>query len=222
MLMILAAPCARAAQPLVTDDAAVLAPNSCQLEVWARSSHDRREYWALPACNIAGNVELTAGGARTDVDRGAGSSNVQVQAKAVLLQRTDLSASFGVEAGATRDTGAPHGSSAFQTYYVTALATWHPRHDLEIDLNLGGVNLYGTGTLIVGGAAIQYAVKDNLQLLAEMFRDEPGRAKYQVGARWIAIPDRLEAFASFGNRLSGSGDRTAIVGVRLQTPPLTP
>lgn len=121
-------------------------------------------------------------------------------------------------AGAGRDTSAPHGGSAFQLYYAKALASWYPRSDLEIDLNLGAANAYGPGTFALAGAAVQYSISDNVQLLAEAFRDEPGRGKYQVGARFIIVADRLEAYASYGNRFSGTTDQwSAIVGIRTQT-----
>jgi len=29
---------------------------SCEVEAWADRSHDRREYWAQPACNFGGNA----------------------------------------------------------------------------------------------------------------------------------------------------------------------
>jgi hypothetical protein len=64
---------------------------------------------------------------------------------------------------------------------------------------------------------------ENLQVLAEAFRDEPARGKYQVGVRWIVIPDRFEAYVSYGNRFNGSSDQwSAIVGIRLQTSPFLP
>lgn len=70
LLLIAAASSVQAAQPLATDDAAVVASNTCQLEAWIHSAHDGREYWALPACNFTGNLELSAGGARTHSDAG--------------------------------------------------------------------------------------------------------------------------------------------------------
>ena len=124
---------------------------------------------------------------------------------------------------ARSDTGAPHGSSAFQLYYARALASWYPRSDLEIDLNLGAANAYGSGTFALAGAAIQYAVTGNVQLLAEAFRDESGSPKYQVGARYVLVPNRLEAYASYGNRFYGSSDRwSAILGIRVQTAAFLP
>lgn len=212
-----------AAQPLVTDDAAVVASKTCQLEAWTRSAHDAHDYWAQPACNFTGNLELAVGVARAKPDAGESSSLVQLQAKTVLFALADGEWSFGMSAGGGRDTGAPHGSSAFQVYYAKGLASWYPRRDLEIDLNLGTVNAYGSGTVTIAGAAIQYRVIGNMQMLAEAFRDEPGSTKYQVGVRFIVVPDRFEAYASYGNRFNGSSDQwSAIIGIRAQTAAFLP
>jgi len=223
VLLIVAASSAQAAQPLVTDDAAVVAPKTCQLEAWARPTHDGKEYWAQPACNFTGFVELSAGGARMHPDDGESSSTVLLQVKTVPFARDGGTWSFGLVAGATRDTGAPHGGSAFQAYYAKTLGSWYPRTDLELDFNLGAANVYGSGTFALAGAALQYTAINNLQLLAEVFRDEPGSGKYQVGMRWIVIPNRFEAYASYGNRFNGSSDQwSATIGIRVQTAPFLP
>jgi hypothetical protein len=214
---------AEAAQPLVTDDAAVVATKTCQLEAWARSAHDGQEFWAQPACNFTGNLELSVGVARATPDAAESSSIVQLQAKSVLFSLGDRGWAFGMNAGGGRDTGAPHGSSAFQLYYAKALASWHPRGDLEIDLNLGAANAYGSGTFALAGAAIQFAIIGNVQLLAEIFRDEPGSTKYQVGARYIIVPNRFEAYASYGSRINGSPEQWfGVIGIRVQTPTFLP
>jgi hypothetical protein len=103
------------------------------------------------------------------------SSIIQLQAKTVFFPRTDGEWSFGAVASGARDTGAAHGRTAFQSFNVTGLASWYPRDELEIDLNLGVSYLYGSGSFAVAGAAVQYAPIDALQLLGEVFRDEPGR-----------------------------------------------
>jgi len=222
MVFVLAAP-VQAAQPLVTDDAAVVAPKTCQLEAWTRSAHDGRAYGAQPACNFTGNLELTVSGARAKPDDGEPSSIVQLQAKTVLSPLGESAWSLGMLAGGGRDTGAPHGSSAFQLYYAKALASWYPRSDLEIDLNLGAANAHGAGTFTLAGAAIQYAVSNDVQLLAEAFRDEPGKTNYQVGVRYTIVPDRFEAYVSYGNRFSASsGQWSAIIGIRVQTAAFLP
>ncbi len=221
--LLFAAASVDAGQPLVTDDAAVIPPKTCQLEAWTVSAHDRHEYWAQPACNFTGNLELSVGGAHASPDAGGSSGLVQLQAKTVLFSLADGEWAFGASAGAGRDTGAPHGGSAFQVYYAKALASWYPRDDLEIDLNLGGANAYGSGTFALAGAAVQYAITSHAQLLAEVFRDEPGRTKYQVGTRFIIVPDRLEAYASYGNRFGGPSDQWfAQFGIRVQTAAFLP
>ena len=58
---------------------------------------------------------------------------------------------------------------------------------------------------------------------AEAFRDEPGRAKYQGGIRWIVVANRFEVYASYGNRFGMPSDGwSAIIGIRVQTPAILP
>ena len=208
-----------AGQPLVTDDAALVAPGTCQLEAWTRPAGDGRSDWAQPACNFTGNLELSVGAARAHPDAGAASSLVNLQGKTLLSPRNGGAWSFGVVGGAARDTGAPHGGSAYQGYYGKALASWYPRDNVEVDLNLGAANAYGTGTYALAGVAVQYAVVPGFQLLAETFRDAPGPGKFQVGVRYAIIANRFEAYASYGNLYRATGDgRFAIIGIRLQSP----
>ena len=208
-----------AGQPLITDDAAVVAPQTCQLEAWAHSTFGGHEYWAQPACNFTGNLELAIGGARSYPFGDSPSNIVLLQAKTVLFPRADGEWSFGAVASGTRDTGASPARVAFQSFNVTGLASWYPRDDLEIDLNLGAAHLHRSGSLAVAGAAVQYAVIDTLQLLAEIVRDEPGRAKFQVGVRGVVVADRFEVYVSYGNRFDAA-QWFATAGIRLQTPEL--
>ena len=94
---------------------------------------------------------------------------------------------------------------------------------------LGRVLVGGDGHLhvevfvfVVAGADIQYAVISNLQLLAEVFRDQPGPGKYQVGARYIIVPNCVEAYASYANRLNKSSERSVVIGIRVQTAAILP
>jgi hypothetical protein len=56
---------AHAGRPLVTDDAGIVEARACHVESWLQDESGSRAFWALPACNPAGNLELTLGGART-------------------------------------------------------------------------------------------------------------------------------------------------------------
>jgi hypothetical protein len=152
-----------------------------------------------PACNFTGKLSLPSA-PRTYPFDDPPSTIIMLQAKTVLFPRGDGDWSFGGVASGARDTGAAHGRTAFQAFNVTGLASWYPRDEFEIDLNLGVSYLYGSGSFAVAGAAVQCAPIDAVQLLGEIFRDEPGRAKIQVGLRGIVVPDRFEVYVSYGNR----------------------
>lgn len=221
--LLAAASTAEAGAPLVTDDAAIVAPKTCQLEVWLLPNGAGRDYWTQPACNFGGDVEVGIGAGRSLPDAGDASTIMQLQAKSVIHATDDRVWSFGVVGGAARDTGASCGRSAYQLYYAKVLTSWYPQSDLQVDFNLGAANAYGSGTLALAGIAVQYAVVPTLQLLAEAFHYGPGAARYQIGARWIVIPDRFEAYVSYGNQFRATSDGwSSIIGIRLQTPAFLP
>ncbi len=64
-----------AARPMITDDARIIDPQSCQLESWGKVSKNTEEYWALPACNPFGFFELTLGGSKFQGLDASGSSD---------------------------------------------------------------------------------------------------------------------------------------------------
>ena len=210
-------------QPLATDDASIVGERTCQVEAWAQPQHEQRAYWLQPACNFGGNVELSIGAARMLADPAPRSTALVVQGKTVPFARTADGWSVGAAAGAARDTGAPHGRSAFQAYYARALASWYPSNDVEVDLNVGASNVYGAGTFALAGAALQVRASEQWQLLGELFRDEPGPTKYRAGLRWSIAPNRLESFVSYGNSFARASDRWVVIaGIRLQSPAFLP
>ena len=213
----------RAGQPLITDDAAVIDPKTCQLESWVRPFHDGRELGFVPACNVLENLELSAGGSRVRAS-GEVSSTFQLQGKSVFVQPSgERRWALGAQAGAARDTGMPRGGPSFQTHFGRGLVSLYPTEALEIDLNLGLANTYGSGTYALAGAALQYLVAERVQLLGELFKDEPGRGGTQVGVRFLAIPHRFEMYLSGGRRLGGApAEAWATIGIRLQTDAFLP
>jgi len=52
-------PQARAARPMITDDARIVDAGSCQVETWVTRNRNDTEYWALPGCNFTGNLEIS-------------------------------------------------------------------------------------------------------------------------------------------------------------------
>jgi hypothetical protein len=55
---------AHAGRPMVVDDAGIVAHRVCQMEAWTQRNQDTSEYWAVPACNFSGNLEVAVGAAR--------------------------------------------------------------------------------------------------------------------------------------------------------------
>ncbi len=75
---------AQAARPMITDDARLVDPRACQVESWARRNRDSTEFWALPSCNVTGNLELTFGGAVGRDSGGTRTTDVVLQGKTLL------------------------------------------------------------------------------------------------------------------------------------------
>lgn len=214
----------RAGAPLVTDDAAIVDAKSCQFEAWIDASRSARGYWFVPACNVSGNLELSIGLAAINPDDAASSRQVSLQAKTVVGQGGNGFWSVGAVAGFVRDsaTAAPDASSS--SYYGKALLSLYFTETLEIDVNLGASDAFGAGTTVVGGAAIQYEFVPRTTFLAEVFRDERGPGKFQVGARYAFDSTPIEAYVSYGGRLgSAAGDTWwVIAGLRIYTAPFLP
>jgi hypothetical protein len=75
---------AEAARPMLTDDARIVDPKSCQLESWVRDSKHVTEYWALPACNVGENLEVTIGGSLEGENGHSNFANELYQIKSIL------------------------------------------------------------------------------------------------------------------------------------------
>lgn len=88
-----------AARPFVTDDARVVDPGACQLEAWTQQGPDGDQYWALPACNPTGWLELTAGTGVLSDAAGDRSPVVQLQGKTLFRALTPGGVGVGVAIG---------------------------------------------------------------------------------------------------------------------------
>jgi hypothetical protein len=208
---------ATAGAPLVTDDASVVTPGTCQVEVSGTAARGAHAFTVQPACNFVADTELAVGASRNRAGDDGTSSSLVVQLKHVFIADPDDAWALGAEVGAERDTAAPAGRSAFATGYARALATWTPNDSLELDFNAGAGSTRGSGGYALAGVAVQYALTPAIRLLGEVYHDEPGTGKAQAGVRLVVVPERFEVYGSYGERFANRGDRWAIVGVRLQS-----
>jgi hypothetical protein len=94
---------AEAARPMLTDDARIVDPKSCQLESWVRDSKHVTEYWALPACNVGENLEVTIGGSLEGQGGHSSVANELYQIKSILQPIALNQTGFSIVLGNGRD-----------------------------------------------------------------------------------------------------------------------
>jgi len=220
MLVALCTSQAYAGEPMATDDASILDKGVCQVEAWHRWSHAGGHVgWLLPACSITDALELAAGGARYRDSEVGGHSLYAVQAKAIFHRDADDRFSIGGVAALQRDGGHEARNRAFHDGVALALVTLNsPSHPMRVHLNAGVVYRRDAFTTGAWGVAAEYDLRDDWTLLAETFRDEPGRPKFQLGVRHVLVTDRVELFASGGDSFATRGNGWfAKFGVRFQT-----
>ena len=156
----------------------------------------------MPACAVNDFLELGVGGARyRDPDVG-GHSLLRLQAKSVFYRDPSDRWSAGAVAGVQRDGGHESRSSFVHDAAALGLVSFNALDNaLRIHANAGVVYRRSEYTTPAWGTAIEYDLRDDWTLLAELYRDAPGRPNYQLGVRYLLVTDRVELFASGGSRL---------------------
>ena len=177
------------------DDAAVLAPGRCQIELWSVRGESLRVLHAGPACRV-GPVELGL-----TVDRLSNDEQhdhivgAQLKAVAGWLPQVDV----GLVVSALRDT--TRGVN-LATAYVPL--TWSPSASVQLHSNLG-VDRTGDGRHTRRfGVAGEWAPDERVTLLVERLY-ALGAVVSRVGLR-VALGEQTHVDFSAA-RLSGSGNR---------------
>ncbi|MFN4328895.1 MAG: hypothetical protein ACK4FF_08465 [Limnobacter sp.] len=217
---VLNAPQANAARPMITDDARVVDAKACQLEAWTRLNRDTTELWALPACNVADNLEITLGGAQTREAGQYSTTDVQGQVKTILQPLTDEQWGIGLAVGTlNRPTDLER-----QSYiYVPVSISLIPERSF-LHLNAGVARLpHDRGLEATLGLGLEHQTGQRTWLIAETFRQEAGRPFIQLGVRYWLIPNRMQLDATVGNRSRFSDDeRWTSIGIRLLSDRILP
>jgi hypothetical protein len=213
---------AHAARPMVTDDARIVDPQACQVETWAKRIPGGHEFWALPACNLGGNLEVTLGGARLN-DTVGGTGVTVLQAKRIFKPLQADTWGLGLATGVQRrKSGASSPNS--NDFYAYVPVTWSFRNDTWfVHLNLGIAHEQALGrTHKTWGIASEAQINERSWLITEVFgQSAPSTQFVQMGLRYWIIPNRVQVDTTYGQRLStGPTDRSISVGLRLLTPAL--
>lgn len=218
---------ALAARPMITDDARVVDAQACQVESWQRINRDGpNRFWAVPACNPTGNLELSVGGAQGRTDAPGGERRLVAnlfQGKTIFRPLAPDNWGFGLAVGRSHDLPGDSPSVASNYFYVPV--SWATRgDDVVLHLNLGLRDDRGQHrTFGTWGLGSEIRLAPHVQLIAETFGESRNGTHVHGGLRWWVVPDRVQVDATMGSRLqAGTTNRWMSLGLRLLSPPFLP
>jgi hypothetical protein len=179
------------------DDAALLDPGQCQLEVWADRERGRaRTLMHLgPACRV-GAVEL---GLNLDRVHAAGSDAVAVAGPQV---KWAASLGAGLSAGVVVAANWQDPSPRYLGSTVVLPVSWQASESVLLHLNVGRDLRAHASDDTRAGAAIEWTPHSSWLFVAERFRE--GRTSFwRAGARWVLDP-ALNLDLSYARGVDGS------------------
>lgn len=219
-ILLAVAPKAHAGRPLGTEDASVLEQGRCQLEAWVdRTREGTSTAWTVPACTIGLGIEWQAGAARTREGGESRFSEAYVQGKRVLLSPDEHPVGVGVVAGLIRRP-LNENHRGWNHPFVLIPLTHNLTDTTLLHGNFGWArDREGNRDLAIWGIAAETAITPAWTVLAEAFGENRERPCFRVGARWTAIPNRLDLDLSAVARSGGTrSDRLISVGFTYATP----
>ncbi|MFZ6801680.1 autotransporter outer membrane beta-barrel domain-containing protein [Undibacterium sp. Di24W] len=205
-------PSAIAGRPMIVDDAGVVANKTCQVESWRQKNLTGAEYWAVPACNLTGNLELAMGGARLVSNQMRSVNRFQMQGK-TLFKTMD---SNGWGAGLVFGNQFDPSQGMVGDLYIRAPVSFSFREDqVIVHTNLGWSHNKNTKSdAATWGVGTEISLNSRTALTAEIYGQTQVKPSFQLGIRHTLIPDQLQLSVSYGDRLSSrQADRFTSVGL---------
>ena len=220
-VLMMAASVAYGSRPLVTDDASIVDPKACQLESWIQKNRGSTEYWALPACNFTGNLELTLGGSRFSDADGTRTANMTLQGNTLFKPLAPNNWGIRLVAGHVGRANAT-GDSQWYAYIPASFSFQDDRFRLH--LNGGWLrDSQDRRNHLTWGIASETRIARHTSLLAEMFNQDEDRPSFQIGFRHSLVPERVQVDGTYGNNIGGgSGGGWFSLGLRLLSVPFLP
>jgi hypothetical protein len=213
-----------AARPMNTDDANIVDEKSCQLESWLKTTHTSLERWAIPGCNLGGEVEWSVGG-NAQAEDGLGKTQFWLaQAKKRWVPVSENTVGISTTLGSMVTRPAFGDRSEEKDYYLNVPVTVPLGQDRFIHFNAGWVNHQTLGlnrpTWGVGG---ELPLTPRVIGIAEAYGEADYGTRYQLGLRIWVVPQRVQIDTTYGNQVGQPEHlRWFTVGVRLLSPPFLP
>jgi hypothetical protein len=213
-----------AARPMVTDDARIVDVKACQVESWVRRNDSSTEFWALPACNPTGNLEITFGGALTRDGGLTQTTDVVLQGKTIFRPLETNGWGLGLAVGAIHHPDLDSGRLPDEWYAYVPLTFSLKDDQAFIHTNLGVNRDREEDTCRLSwGIGTEVAASASGFLIAETFGENRGKPLFQVGYRHWIVPNRVQADVTYGNRFAlDHQEGWFSFGLRLLSPPFLP
>lgn len=193
---------ASAGRPFFTDDATLTAAQSCQVEIWWQESDAVEEWWALPACNPFGKLEITAGLTEATVGDADDVQSYMVQAKTLLRELHDGGYGLGVAFGLVHPERGS-GGSAF-AYLPFSLAS---KSGATV-AHLNGGWLWDRALdadRATWAVAVGHSWSERAMTFVELFGDDSDPTGH-LGLSLAVIPERLHLDLTYGEVVDSEED----------------
>lgn len=197
----------QAARPLVTDDARLTNAHACQLETWVRLYQGGNELWALPACNLGENFEVTLGGGiYHDQAQSYRTEDWMLQFKTLFKPLETNGWGWGLAVGRVMHPDIQPGPNQLgNTYFYVPVSFSYLQDALIVHVNVGMLRdrqeARNKATIGVGS---EFKLTDHMRGIAEVFGDQTQNPFYQVGLRYSLIPELFQIDGTFGQQVNGS------------------
>lgn len=207
---------------MVTDDARVVDPGACQLESWRRGNRGSHEFWALPACNFTGNLEVTLGGTDQPEAGGGRAIDFILQGKGLFRRLETNGYSYGLVMGSVYHSDRNVQQEQFGSFYGYVPISASFRDDqVIVHANLGALyNRDDTSKAFTWGVGGELNLTSRVALIAETYGNNHAQPFMQGGLRFWVVPNRFQIDTTMGAQAGNYGpSRWWTIGVRLLSPP---
>lgn len=218
ILSLLIAQCAHAARPLVTDDARLTNAHGCQLESWMRSYQGGQELWALPACNLGENFEITlGGGSYRNNDDNYHTEDWVAQFKTLFKPLETNGWGIGFAAGRVMHPDIQPGPNQLgNTYFYIPVSFSLRDDDVIVHVNVGMLrDRQEDRNKVNMGVGSEFKLGGKFKGVAEVFGDHTQNPFYQMGLRYSLVPEVFQIDGTVGQQVNGdSRTQWLSIGVR--------
>lgn len=217
LMLLVGVSSAHAARPMITDDARLTDAGACQVESWVHIHGNQHEFWALPACNPGGNLELTLGGALAYDGNRSESGAAVIQLKTLFKPLETNGYGVGLAAGYATQPGSAHSGNPY-FYVPVSFSLIDDR--VVLHTNLGYTReRENQENRLTWGLGSETQLTERTWLIAESYGQDKGHPFFQVGIRHWIIPNRMQIDTTYGSQFGAISDQHWFsIGLRLISP----